>query len=325
MDDRLIAGISCTRPMKWRRGMIETQTKWLRASAQTRIHGTTCQTCFQTIDGTPLLEFVAPSYDRIGVEMHQRVIDTETVKSDVHGRILVTTITREEKRNTLNHEVTLGIDAAMNWLEDDPELWCGILTGGERVFSAGADLLDGPGDPTPRGGLVGLIGRVRSKPLIAAVEGAALGGGMELVLACDLVVASKSSTFGVPEPRLGLMPAFGGAFRLSRAVPANIANEMLLTGDRIDAERAERAGFVNVLCEDGDSLSSALRLATRICDNAPLAVREALAVAHEEVNGDETSSWLRSNAAHARLLETEDFQEGMAAFFARRSPEWKGR
>jgi enoyl-CoA hydratase len=121
------------------------------------------------------------------------------------------------------------------------------------------------------------------------------------------------------------MPAFGGAFRLSRVLPANIANEMLLTGESINAERAERAGFVNVLSEVGDALGDALKLATRICDNAPLAVREALAIAHEEVHGDEASSWLRSNAARARLLETEDVKEGIAAFFARRAPTWKGR
>ena len=154
-----------------------------------------------------------------------------TVSTSRHGRVLVTVMSRPEKRNALNADITAGLDAAMNELEDDPELWCGVLTGGDEVFSAGADLAAGPGAPTERGGLVGLITRRRTKPLIAAVEGYALGGGLELVLCCDLVVASRSATFGLPEVKRGLMPDFGGAFRISRVLPVNVAREMLLTGD----------------------------------------------------------------------------------------------
>ena len=129
----------------------------------------------------------------------------------------------------------------MNELEDDPALWCGILTGGRLVFSTGADLATGPGAPTDRGGLVGLIQRQRTKPLIAAVEGLALGGGFELVLCCDLVVASRTAAFGLPEVKRGLMPAFGGAFRVSRALPVNVAREMLLTAELLTATRAPSA------------------------------------------------------------------------------------
>jgi enoyl-CoA hydratase len=113
------------------------------------------------------------------------------VESSIHGRVLLITMARPEKRNALNRDITLGIDAAMNELEDNPQLWCGVLSGGESIFSAGADLATGPGEPTERGGIVGLINRQRTKPLIAAVEGMALGGGLELVLCCDLVVASR--------------------------------------------------------------------------------------------------------------------------------------
>jgi enoyl-CoA hydratase len=247
------------------------------------------------------------------------------VETSVHGRTLVITMARPAKRNALNSDITLGIDAAMNELEDNPQLWCGILTGGQSIFSAGADLATGPGEPTERGGIVGLINRHRTKPLIAAVEGMALGGGFELVLCCDLVVASRSALFGLPEVKRGLMPDFGGAFRVSRYLPVNIARELLLTGENLSVERAERLGFVNTVTENGQALSTALALAGRICSNAPLAVREALAIFNAEVNGNESSSWERSHAAHERLLKTEDVKEGVGAFFEKRPPNWSGK
>ena len=248
-----------------------------------------------------------------------------TVDAERRGRILVITLRREAKRNALDASITAGLDAALNDLEDDPDLWCGILTGGAAFFSAGADLAAGPGDPTPRGGIVGIINRERTKPLVAAVEGYALGGGLELVLCCDLVVASSTASFGLPEVKRGLMPDFGGAFRVARALPANVAREMLLTGESLTAERAERLGFVNVLTEPGQALDAAVDLAERVCANAPLAVRESLAMVNAELAGDESDSWARSHAAHARLLESSDMREGVEAFFARRPPSWQGR
>ncbi len=146
-----------------------------------------------------------------------------TVEVERVGRILVIAIQREAKRNAINAETTAGIDAAMNELEDDPDLWCGVLTGTATVFSAGADLGAGTGDPTERGGEAGLVRRARTKPLIAAVEGYAVGGGMELVLSCDLVVASTTASFGLPEVKRGLMPDFGGTFRSVRMLPPNVA------------------------------------------------------------------------------------------------------
>ena len=248
-----------------------------------------------------------------------------SVKTNRHNHILVIKMDRPQKRNALNAAMTAGIDAAMNQLEDDPELWCGILSGTESVFSAGADLTEGPGEPTARGGIVGLITRKRTKPLIAAVEGVALGGGVELILCCDLVVASSKAVFGLPEVKRGLMPDFGGAFRIGRFLPINVARELLLTGNNLTAERAEHLGFVNAVVEPGKALSGALVLAEKICENAPLAVREALAVFNTEVGGDESASWKRSDAAHARLLQTEDLIEGLGAFFEKRPPKWRGR
>ncbi len=248
-----------------------------------------------------------------------------SVETFRQNHILVVKMARPEKRNALNSAITAGIDAAMNDLEDNPELWCGILTGTESVFSAGADLSEGTGLPTERGGLVGLINRKRTKPLIAAVEGLALGGGVELILCCDLVVASSSASFGLPEVKRGLFPDFGGAFRISRFLPINVARELLITGNRLTAERAERLGFVNVVVEPGKALSGALELAEKVCENSPLAVREALGIFNAEVAGNESESWKRSNEAHARIIETDDFREGWSAFFEKRPPKWIGK
>ena len=241
------------------------------------------------------------------------------------GRILVISIQREEKRNALNAEITAGVDAAMNELEDDPELWCGVLTGTATVFSAGADLGAGTGGPTARGGEVGLVRRHRTKPLIAAVEGYAVGGGMELVLSCDLVVASTSASFGLPEVKRGLMPDYGGTFRSVRRLPPNVARELLLTGEFLPAERAERLGFVNRLTEPGQARAAAIALAEQVCANAPLAVQSALASANEVLGAGEDGYWATSDRLHERLTETEDCSEGIAAFFERRPPVWKNR
>ena len=240
-------------------------------------------------------------------------------------RTLIIGLDRPAKRNAINGAITTGLDEALNLLEDDDELWCGVLTGGPEVFSAGADLAEGPGEPTERGGIAGIMSRTRPKPLIAAVEGYALGGGLELVLCCDLVVAARDAVFGFPEVKRGLMPDFGGAFRAPRVLPANVAREMLLTAEPIDAERAERLGFVNRVVDPGAVLDVALGLAASICRNAPLAVREALAVANREIHGDETEDWANSHAAHERLLATEDLVEGVGAFFERRDPQWRAR
>jgi len=255
---------------------------------------------------------------------NQHMTGSDTVRVERRGKVQIITLSREEKRNAINSSITAGIDAALNELDDDPELWCGILTGGTNVFSAGADLSSGPGDPTPRGGIAGMIRRDRTKPLIAAVEGLALGGGFELVLCCDLVVAANTAEFGLPEPKRGLMPDFGGAFRVARVLPANIARELLLTARNLSADRAASLGMVNAVTEPGAALDTALELAELICENAPLAVREALGIVNREIAGDEDDIWARSDAAHARLLASRDVIEGVGAFFERRPPKWNG-
>jgi enoyl-CoA hydratase len=247
-----------------------------------------------------------------------------SVERSRRGRVLVITLRREEKRNAIDEETARGIDDALNELEDDDELWVGILTGGTTVFSAGTDLRVGSGPGTPRGGPYGIIRRRRSKPLIAAVEGAALGGGMEIVLACDLVVASTTATFGLPEVRRGLLALYGGVFRSARSLPLNVAKEIVLTGDPIDGRRAERHGLVNALTEPGAALDGALELAERICANAPVAVRQSLQLL-EACAVDEDASWPLTDEAMSVVMVSEDAREGRRAFLEHRAPQWRGR
>ena len=239
-------------------------------------------------------------------------------------RVLVITLDRPEKRNAMNEEMAAGLDAALNELEDDDELWVGILTGGTAVFSAGTDLRHGSGPPTERGGPYGIIRRRRAKPLIAAVEGPAFGGGMEMILACDLVVASTTASFGLPEVRRGLLALYGGVFRSARSLPLNVAKEIVLTGDPIDAERAERLGLVNAVTAPGGALEQAMGLAARICANSPVAVRQSLQLL-EACGAGEEEAWPLSEQAMAVVMGSEDAREGRLAFLERRPPQWRGR
>ncbi|HXQ59405.1 MAG TPA: enoyl-CoA hydratase-related protein [Acidimicrobiales bacterium] len=241
-----------------------------------------------------------------------------------HGRVLVITLRREAKRNAIDEETALGIDGGLNELEDDDDLWVGVITGGTQVFSAGTDLRVGSGPGTERGGPYGIIRRRRSKPLIAAVEGPAVGGGMEIVLACDLVVASSAATFGLPEVRRGLLALYGGVFRSARALPLNVAKEIVLTGDPIDATRAERHGLVNAVTEPGGALAGALALAERICANAPVAVRQSLGLL-EACTAPDERAWSLSTRAIEAVMASDDAREGRQAFLEHRPPQWRGR
>ncbi len=231
---------------------------------------------------------------------------------------------RQEKRNAINPEMTLALDAALNQFEDDASLWVAVLTGYRGGFSAGTDLAESSGPRTDRGGEYGLIRRSRCKPLIAAVEGMALGGGMELVLACDLVVASSSATFGLPEVRRGVIATCGGLFRTQRALPLNIARQILLTGDPITADRAHQLGLVNEVAEDGEALSSAMALAQRIVLNSPVSVQESLVAMNKSFRQADDAGWEDTETAFAAVLQSADMAEGIASFFERRSPQWTG-
>jgi enoyl-CoA hydratase/carnithine racemase len=247
------------------------------------------------------------------------------VASERRGRVLIARLERPEKRNAMNGEMSRGLDAALAELDDDPELWIGILTGTESVFSAGSDLRDGLHNDTERGGPYGVIRRRRAKPLIAAVEGIAFGGGFEMVLACDLVVAARDASFALPEVKRGLLALYGGIFRAAHALPLNLARELVLTGEPLGAERAERLGLVNRLCEPGHALEGALELALRICANGPVAVRESLRVLNESIEVADARAWELSREASQVVAGAEDTREGVAAFLEKRPPRWQGR
>ncbi|HLM28851.1 MAG TPA: enoyl-CoA hydratase-related protein, partial [Acidimicrobiales bacterium] len=206
----------------------------------------------------------------------------------------------------------------------------GILTGEPPVFCAGADLKEiNAGNAanlqTKRGGFGGIVQRERTKPIIAAVDGPALAGGTEIVVSCDLVVASTTATFGIPEVKRSLVAAAGGLFRLGRKIPLNIAMELALTGDPITAEVAHHHGLVNRLVEPGEALDAAIALADRICANAPVAVRESRRVVIEATNAPDDVGWKMSLEGMAAAMSSEDFGEGLTAFIEKRPPVWKGR
>jgi enoyl-CoA hydratase len=252
------------------------------------------------------------------------------IEYEIRGHVAILTINRPEARNAVNGEVANGLEAAIDRLEADDDVWLGILCGNGPVFCAGADLKainEGRGGElqTQRGGFAGIAQRERVKPIIAAVDGPALAGGTEIVLACDLLVASTEARFGIPEAKRSLVAAGGGLFRLPKKLPPNIAMELALTGDPIDAERAYHFGLVNELCEPGTALDTALALAARIEANSPLAVRESrrLLLKYEELDVDEGIR--QSNQAIMDLASTADFSEGLMAFIEKRPPNWQGK
>ena len=252
------------------------------------------------------------------------------VDFEQRGPIAIIKINRPEARNAVNGAVAEGIEAAIDEIEARDDIWIGIITGEPPVFCAGADLKEinagkAASLATARGGFGGVTQRERTKPLIAAVDGPALAGGTEIVLACDLVVASTTATFGIPEVKRSLAAAAGGLFRLGRKLPFNLAMELTLTGDPIGAERAFAHGFVNRLVEPGNALDGAMALAEQVTANAPVAVRASRKVVLAATNADDEVGWKMSAEAMAAAMTSEDFSEGLTAFIEKRPPQWKGR
>jgi enoyl-CoA hydratase len=252
------------------------------------------------------------------------------IEYSTEGHVATITINRPEARNAVNGDVANGIEEAIDRIESDESIWLGILTGVPPVFSAGADLKEinagrAGALQTKRGGFAGITTRDRAKPIIAAVDGPALAGGTEICLACDLIVASTTARFGIPEVKRSLVAAGGGLFRLPRKIPFNIAMELALTGDPIEAERAHHFGLVNYLSEPGRALERAKELGRQIEANAPVAVRASRRVVLAAATEDEKTGWRLSAEAFAEALSSEDNKEGLMAFIEKRPPSWKGR
>jgi enoyl-CoA hydratase len=241
--------------------------------------------------------------------------------------IAIITINRPEARNAVNRAVSYGVCAAVDELDARDDLRVGILTGAGGTFCSGMDLkafLRGEVTRVEARGILGIAQTPPRKPLIAAVEGYALAGGFEAVLACDLTVAARNAQFGLPEAKRGLAAAAGGLLRLPRLIPPRIAMELALTGDMISAERAALYGLVNILTEPGEALQEAKRLAARIIANAPLSVAASKRVIVEQRDWPLAEMFSRQQEITGGLLQSADAREGAAAFAEKRKPNWKG-
>jgi enoyl-CoA hydratase len=254
-----------------------------------------------------------------------------TVRYEVAGSIATITLDRPAQRNAIDAAMTAALRTAAARFEADHDALVAILTGsGDRAFCAGMDLKafaagEGPAILEGAGGFAGFTHVQRTKPVIAAVNGAALAGGCELVLSCDLVVAAEHAVFGLPEVRRGLFAASGGALRLPRMIPRARALELLLTSDAVDARTAHELGLINRVVPLGQLMHAARALALRICANAPLAVRETLALARAVFSLPEEQLQARNDAAWARVAASEDAREGPRAFAEKRPAAWQGR
>jgi enoyl-CoA hydratase len=254
--------------------------------------------------------------------------DTEpAVLTERRGRVLTITINRPDQRNAVNAGVAQGIAAGLDELDGDPELSAGVLTGAGKGFCAGMDLkafVAGERPHVPGRGFAGIVERAPAKPMIAAIEGFAVAGGLEVALACDLIVAARGARLGIPEVKRSLVAAGGALLRLPRALPRNVALEMALTGEPIDAERAYELGLVNRLSDPGEALDTAWQLAETIAANGPLALAATKRIVAEAADWPDAEFFERQRAIIDPVFNSEDAREGATAFAERRDPVWKG-
>lgn len=252
---------------------------------------------------------------------------SDAVLTEAEDGILTITINRPEAKNAVNKAVAEGIAAALDALDADDDLSVGILTGAGGTFCSGMDLkafLKGETPIVPGRGFGGLTQQLPSKPLIAAVDGYALAGGMELAISCDLIVANREAKFGIPEVKRGLAAGAGGLLKLPRQIAPRLAMELALTGEFIDAERAHEIGLINHITF-GEAIEGAKELARKIAANGPLAVRVSKQVIVESAEWSEDEMWKKQNELTAPVFVSEDAREGAAAFAEKRAPQWKGK
>ncbi|MFF5365721.1 crotonase/enoyl-CoA hydratase family protein [Streptomyces sp. NPDC013187] len=250
------------------------------------------------------------------------------VRTERIGSTLLITLDRPEARNAVNAATATALAAALDELEADPALRVGVLTGEGGTFSAGMDLkaaLRGESPEIEGRGFGGLTESRPDKPLIAAVEGFAMGGGFELALACDLIVAAEDARFGLPEVKRGLIAAGGGVIRLPGRIPHHLAMEFLLTGEAVDGRRAGELGLANRVTSKGQAVAEALRLAERVAENAPLALAAVKRVVRAADGASDEEAFAFQRTQMKSLMASDDVREGMTAFAERRPARWTGR
>jgi enoyl-CoA hydratase/carnithine racemase len=247
----------------------------------------------------------------------------------VQEHIALVTLCRPRVRNAVDQALASALDRLVRELEESPDVWAVVLTGSGQAFCSGADLKEVAAGQIDglwtEAGFAGFVNAKRTKPWIAAANGPAVAGGFEIALACEFIVASSEAVFALPEVTRGLLPAAGGCYRLPRALPRAVALELILTGGTLDAIRAQSLGLVNRVTERDRTVESAIEFAAAIVANAPLAVREALAVARLAHDLDQEALNRLSLDAQARLELTDDFKEGPRAFIEKRAPRWSAR
>jgi enoyl-CoA hydratase len=254
--------------------------------------------------------------------------DAPTVQTEDQDGVLIITIDRPKARNAVDGATARALTDAFDQLDSRDDLLVGVLTGAGGVFSAGMDLkayARGDTPIIPGRGFGGLTRTQLRTPLIAAVEGWALGGGTEMALACDLIVAAQNATFGLTEVTFGLVPPEGGIVRLPERIPRNIALEVLLTGEPLPAERAQQLGLVNHITPPGEALDKAIELAHRIARNAPLSIAAVKRAVNERTAYGDQDAFRQQDQVVAPVLASHDAQEGAHAFAEKRSPHWEGR
>jgi enoyl-CoA hydratase len=254
--------------------------------------------------------------------------DAPTVQTEDQDGVLVITIDRPKARNAVDGATARALTDAFDQLDSRDDLLVGVLTGTGGTFSAGMDLkayARGDTPIIPGRGFAGLTRTQLRTPLIAAVEGWALGGGTEMALACDLIVAAQDATFGLTEVTFGLVPPEGGIVRLPERIPRNIALEVLLTGNPLPAERAQQLGLVNHITPPGEALDKAVELAHRIARNAPLSIAAVKRAVNERTAYGDQDAFRQQDQVVAPVLASHDAQEGAHAFAEKRSPHWEGR
>lgn len=257
-------------------------------------------------------------------------MSNDVVLYHAENGVATVTLNRPDQRNAINPEVCDAIRTAFDQVESDPDVRVAILTGAGALFCAGMDLkafAGGAGDTILFGkyGFGGFVKRPRTKPVIAAVEGAALAGGFEMMLACDMAVAGTTAQFALPEVRIGLIPGAGGAVRLPVSIPRVRANEILLTGKPFTAQEAADWGVINRIVDDGTALRAAQVLAADIASNAPLAVSRTLAIANIAYDENDDALWPANDKMIVEIGQTADAAEGARAFIEKRAPVWQGK